>query len=280
MTVYISTESSCDLSPQLLQKHHIKTLPFCVNIGDELFRDGVDIDAAELFRRTEQQKLPVRTAAINEYEYLQHFSSYPADAEVIHISLGSGFSSSCENARRAAVACEGAGITVIDSQNLSSGQGMLVLIAAELAETGKSTAEIAAALEELVPKVEVSFILDTLEYLRRGGRCSSLAALGANILSIHPTIAVVNNSMQVGRKYRGSLKRCIGQYTQAVLQNAAAYDDGHLFITTSGWDEADIAAVRQALAAAGFDAVAVTDAGCTVCAHCGPLCGGIITLRK
>ena len=157
---------------------------------------------------------------------------------------------------------------------------LLVLIAAELAETGKSAAEIAAALEELVPKVEVSFILDTLEYLRRGGRCSSLAALGANMLSIHPTIAVVNNSMQVGRKYRGSLKRCIGQYTQAVLQNAAAYDDGHLFITTSGWDEADIAAVRQALAAAGFDAVAVTDAGCTVCAHCGPLCGGIITLRK
>lgn len=278
MKIQITADSTCDLGPELLRANQILQLPLCVTMGDEVRRDGVDAMPDEVYARVEKGE-GCFTSALNMADYVNFFSeqSRKNDA-VIHICLGSGFSSCYQNARLAAA--EYPNVYLVDSQNLSTGHGHLVLLAKDLADEGKSPEEIVAALEEAVPRVRASFVVSQLEYLKRGGRCSSLAALGANLLQLRPSIVVEDGKMHVSKKYRGKMDRCIREYVRDQLAQCDAVPT-RVFITHSGVEEELIAAAREELENAGlFENIYVTRAGCTISCHCGPGTLGVLFLAK
>jgi DegV family protein with EDD domain len=210
--IKITADSTCDLSTQILEDMNITLVPLLVLIGEEVFYDGADITPADVFRHVEEGKT-CKTAAVNTYEYECFFDELsPKYDAVIHICIGSGFSSCYQNAALAAESFKN--VYVIDSQNLSSGSGHVVYEAALMARDGASAEEICHTLVDLIPRVDASFVIDRMDYLYRGGRCSGLEMLGAKILNIKPCIEVTNGKMTVGKKYKGSFDRCLEQYVR------------------------------------------------------------------
>lgn len=280
--IILSAESTCDLSAELIAQYKVNVYPFHVILGDDTFNDGVDLTPDDIYRVYREKGILPHTAAINIEEYTEWFSRWTAQGlEVIHISLGHGISSSYNNARLAAEEMEG--VYVIDSGNLSTGIGLLVLEAADRIAAGLPAAQIVAELEELKGRVSSSFVIDTLEFLHKGGRCSSLAMMGANLLKLRPCIMVDNESsaMTVGKKYRGTPEKALEQYVTDQLQGRTDLDTKRLFITHSGISEERIALVRSLVEKyAAFDNVYVTRAGCTVSAHCGPGTLGLLFITK
>jgi len=198
---------------------------------------------------------------------------------VIHINLSSNLSSSHQNAVLAAQ--ELGNVYVVDSRNLSSGSGHLVIEAAEMAAQGLDAETIVARLNEMKERLDVSFVLQTLEYLQKGGRCSSVAALGARALQLRPEIRVADGGMGVGKKYRGSMEKSVLDYVRGRLEGRDDIDTHRIFVTHSPMDQAvvdkAIALVRQLHP---FDEVIETSAGCTICSHCGPNCLGVLFFKK
>ena len=278
MNIQITADSTCDLGPALISEHKILLLPLYVNMGEELCRDGVDASPDDIYAHADQGD-SCSTAAVNLADYMNFFSdlSRKNDA-VIHVCLGSGFSSCYQNAKLAAA--DFPNVYVVDSQNLSTGHGLVVLLASDLAAEGKSPEEIVSILSGTIPRVRASFVLSQLEYLRKGGRCSSLAALGANLLKIKPSIVVEDGQMHVSKKYRGTMEHCLLQYVQEQLDGADVMPK-RVFITHSGIDEALIEAVRQDLEKRGlFESIHVTRAGCTISCHCGPGTLGVLFIAE
>ncbi|MGN7476239.1 DegV family protein [Solibacillus silvestris] len=277
--IKITADSTCDLSPELLAKYDISLAPLHVLIEEDDFLDGVDITPKDIFRYVSVENKSCSTAAINTYEYEQFFKPFTETHEtIIHISLGSQFSSCYQNATLAAQELKQ--IIVIDSQNLSSGSGLLVVEAAELARQGKSPQEIEARLIALIPEIEASFVIDKMEYLKRGGRCSSIEAFGATLLKIKPSIEVVNGKMEVGKKYRGNFKGCLEKYIKDRLAGRTDIDTSRIFITHSECSDETVASVKEALSELKqFDDVLITKAGCTISTHCGPNTLGILFKR-
>ena len=280
MKIKITADSTCDLGPQLLAEHSIALVPLYVNIGDRCLRDTVDATPDDIYAHVEAGGGMSSTAAPNLADYADIFSAYAGDYDaIIHISLSSELSSSFQNAR--AAAGEFDNVYVVDSRNLSTGHGLLVMRAVQLAQSGVDAAAIAAELEQAVDKVDASFILTQLEYLRRGGRCSSVAALGANLLKLKPCIEVKGGKMGVNKKYRGDFAKCVDQYVRDRLADMDTVDPSLLFITHSGVPEEAIDAARRAAqACGGFDKIVVTRAGCTISSHCGPGTLGVLFMRK
>ena len=279
MRVKIITDSISDLPKELIEKYNITVLPLYVTVGETTYRDGVDITADEMLAMTENGGTP-KTAAVNMQDYLDAFSEALLEAdEVVHFCISASMSACYQNACFAAE--ELGHIHVIDTENLSTGAGHLVLDACLLAQEGKSAGEIAAIINEKKKKVDASFVLTTLEYLRRGGRCSSLAAMGANLLRLHPCISVKDGAMGVGKKYRGNMKACLLEYVKDKLADPETIDPRRIFITDSGIDEEIRQAVREAvLELVPFEEVHHSRAGCTVSCHCGPGTLGILFYRK
>ena len=278
MNIQITADSTCDLGPALLRANKIIQLPLYVTMGEQVCRDGVDAMPDDVYAHVAQGE-QCSTSALNLADYVNFFSelSRKNDA-VIHICIGSGFSSCYQNARLAAA--DYPNVYVVDSQNLSTGHGHVVLLARDLAEAGKTPEEILAALEDAIPRVRASFVISQLEYLKRGGRCSSLAALGANLLKLRPSIVVENGLMHVSKKYRGKMDRCIREYVREQLTDVDVVPD-RVFITHSGVDDELIAAAREELEqAALFREIHVTRAGCTVSCHCGPGTLGVLFIVK
>lgn len=277
----ISSETTCDLSPELIAKYGIRMLPLYVTLGETSYKDGLEVHQQDLFNYfNEHGELP-KTAAVTIQDFTDAFSVYRASgSEVVHIDISGEFSSCFQNARIAAE--QVGGVYVVDSRSLSSGVGHFVLMGAELAQAGMCAKDIADALNAAVPRLEVSFVLDTLEYLKKGGRCSSLAALGASLLSLKPCIEVKNGAMGVGKKYRGTLKRCLTDYVHDRLDGRTDVDTHRIFITHSIGTDAELARhVRDVVAGImDFDEILITDAGCTVSSHCGPNCLGILFFKK
>ena len=274
MKIQITSDSTCDLGPALLRANKILQLPLYVTMGKDVCRDGVDAMPDDVYEHVSQGE-DCSTSAINLADYVNFFSelSRKNDA-VIHVCIGSGFSSCYQNARLAAA--DYPNVYVVDSQNLSSGQGLIVLLARDLAEEGKTPEEILAVLDDAIPRVRASFVISRLEYLKRGGRCSSLAALGANLLRLRPSIVVEDGLMHVAKKYHGSMDRCIREYVRDSLSQAQVVPT-RVFITHSGVDEELIAAAREELEQAGlFREIHVTRAGCTISCHCGPGTLGVL----
>ena len=280
MKIKIISDSTCDLSADLIQKHNIGIVPLIVMKNDEEYLDGVTITPADIFSHVAAGGSLCSTAARSVGTYMEAFEKYADEYDgIVHINIGSGFSSSYQNASLAAQEFDN--VRVIDSQNLTTGQGFVVLKAVELAQTAESLDELADALREYAEKVEASFIVDKLDYLVKGGRCSSAAALGANLLNLKPCIEVKNGKMTVVKKYRGNYTKCLTAYAKERLTDREDIDTNTLFLTSTVVDDNAHSALMDFINAnTSFENVYETTAGCTVSCHCGPGTLGIIVVRK
>lgn len=277
--VRVSADSTCDLSPDLLQRFNVAITPLSITVGDQVFRDGVDINPHDVFRFVDAGKTCV-TGAVNVYEYQEHFQRLTANGnEVIHISLGSGFSSSHSNA--VVAARDFSNVAIVDSQSLSTGSGHLVYEAALLAQAGRGLSDIKGQLDAMRGKVDASFVIDTLDYLAKGGRCSAITAQGAKILRLKPCIEVRDGAMVVGRKYRGVIEKALRLYVLDRLHDVETLDSRRMFITHAGCDPAVVSMVRALVEEHSFfQEIIVTQAGCTISNHCGPNTLGVLFKRR
>ncbi|MER2126357.1 DegV family protein [Solibacillus sp.] len=278
--IKITADSTCDLSPELLEKYDISLAPLHVLIDEDDYLDGVNITPKDIFHYVSVENKTCSTAAINTYEYEQFFEPFTKQYDaIIHLNIGSAFSSCHQNARLAAQNFDN--IIVIDSKNLSTGSGLLVVEAAELARKGCAAKEIEARILASIPEVEASFVIDKMDYLKRGGRCSSLEAFGATLLKIKPSIEVANGKMEVGKKYRGQFATSLEKYVKDRLQNRTDIDQSRIFITHPDCPEELVEQVKSMIQREmQFDEILVTNAGCTVSTHCGPSTLGILFKRK
>lgn len=280
MNIKITSDSTCDLSKELLEKHNISLFPLTVIKDDKPYTDGITITTDEIFAHVAAGGNLCSTTAGSMGEYLEEFKKYADSYDaVIHISLSSELSSSYQNACLAAE--EFTNVVVIDSKNLSTGQGLVVLKACELAVYASSLEEIKNKLNEFTPKVEASFLVDRLDYLVKGGRCSSVAALGANLLNLKPCIEVKDGKMGVVKKYRGNYSKCLGAYVKDRLANRDDLDRTNLFVTRTPVSDECLQAVENAVNEyADFENIYWTMAGCTISCHCGPGTLGVLFVRK
>jgi DegV family protein with EDD domain len=280
MNIKITADSTCDLPAKLLQQHNITLANLIVTKNDEEFYDNVTITPADIFAHVAAGGDLCKTAALGVGVYEDFFAQYAKEYDaVIHISLGSGFSSSYQNACLAADEYDN--VRVIDSQNLTTGQGFVVLKACELAQTGKDLDQIVNELNEFVNRIEVSFVVENLTYLVKGGRCSSAAALGANLLNLKPCIELKDGKMSVGKKYRGSYDKCLANYVKDRLADREDIDWEKVFITYTPVADSALNQVRSAVAELGhFANTWEAQAGCTISCHCGPGTLGIIFVRN
>ena len=278
--IQITCDSTCDMPLALREKYDIAVLPVTVILGDQEYKDGVNVTCEDLFSYVDSTgKLP-KTAAISMYEYNEFFSKFvEQEMQVIHISLSGELSSTYQNA---CIAAEDVGnVYVIDGRSLSTGSSLLALIARELADTGMEAAEIAEAVNGAREQLDVSFVLQTLEYLHKGGRCSGVAAFGANVMKLRPEIQVKNGKMDVGRKYRGSLEKSVLAYTKGCLEGRQDVDTRRVFVMHTGLSQEvldKICALVKELQP--FEEIIVGTAGCTITSHCGPDCMGVIFMKK
>lgn len=278
--IKITTDSTCDLPAWVRERHNISTIPLGIVKGGELFQDGVNISTADIVAHVDAGGEITTSNAVNIADYEELFRTLTAQYDaVIHINIGMEFSSCHQNARLAAE--EVPGVYVVDSGNLTVGHGLMALAAAEAAEAGKSVAEILEMLEGMVPRMETSFVLDRLDYMKKGGRCSSVTALGANLLKLHPCVDVIDGKMTVTKKYRGSIEKVVGDYIRERLANRTDIDTRRAFIVDTCEDDRLASIAREILREDGrFDEVLETKAGCTIFCHSGPGTLGLIFMRK
>ncbi len=276
MKVKVTSDSTCDLSKELIAKWNIEIFPLYIVKDGVNYKDSLEINSKDIFEYTEETGKLCSTAAVNVQDYIDRFEVILKEYDgIVHFTISSDMSSCYQNACIAAAKFKN--VYVVDSRSLSTGIGHLVLDAAELASDGVDADEIFKHLEMKKEKLDVSFVLDTLNYIHKGGRCSTVAALGANLLKLKPCIEVKNGKMGVGKKYRGKLEKCIVQYVRDRLSEPASIDPKRIFITDSGIDMAIVEKVRETIEECmHFDEVIHTLAGCTVSSHCGPNCLGIL----
>ena len=280
MNIKILSDSTCDLPQEVLEKYNITMIPLAVIKDGKQFTDGVNITPADIFNHVAAGGSLCSTAALNIGEYEEYFTKYTKEYDgVIHINISSEFSSCYQNACLAAEEFDN--VRVIDSRNLSTGQGLVVLKACELAKKCNDLDEIAEKLRAFTDKVEASFLLDRLEYMVKGGRCSAAAALGANLLNLKPCIEVKNGKMGVVKKYRGNYAKCLATYVKDRLAGRDDVDKGTLFVTRTPVTDECMNAVKEAVAAYNdFETTYWNEAGCTVSCHCGPGTLGVLFVRK
>lgn len=278
--IKVTCDSTCDLTPELYQSYGVDILPLGITLGETLYYDGVNVAAKDLFAYADRTGTLPKTSAVSPNTYIETFRPYVEDGySIIHINISSEFSTCYQNACLAAAELEN--VYPIDSRNLSSGSGHLVLLAVELARQGLSAREIVDILNERKEKLDVSFVLQHLDYLRMGGRCSGVAVLGANLLKLRPEIRVVDGKMTVGTKYRGSMERSVLDYVRGRLANRDDVEPGRIFVTHSGvpkdLEDKVVALVKELHP---FREVLVTRAGSTISSHCGPECLGVLFFKK
>lgn len=278
MNIKISADSTCDLSPDLIARYDIGISPLYIVRDGESLVDGVDITPDEIYAHVETGGSMCSTAAVSVYDYVEFFRKELESADaVVHFHISGDMSACYQNACIAAA--EVGNVYPVDARNLSTGIGLLVLEAAELARKGGLTAqEIQQRMNQRRELLDVSFVVEQLGYLRKGGRCSSVAALGANMLSLRPCIQVKDGKMGVGKKYRGAYQKCLLQYVKERLEGRDDIDPHRIFITESGgFTPEEVAEVEAAVRGyQPFEEVLHTRAGCTVSSHCGPRTLGIL----
>ncbi|MBQ3552061.1 MAG: DegV family protein [Clostridia bacterium] len=279
--VKVSADSTCDLSEELIEKYNIIIQPLHILKGSEEFLDGIDIMPTDIFAYFNETGNLCKTAAVSVADYVELFSRLTSDgSELVHVTISSEMSACYQNACIAAKDFNG--VYVVDSRNLSTGIGHIVIESAKLAMSGMSAAMIHERMQELTKYVEASFIIDKLDYLKKGGRCSAVAALGANLLKLKPCIEVKNGVMAVGKKYRGSFEKVLSEYVADKLARRDDLLEDRIFVTyASGTSkEAVQMAYDAVLRNANFKQVEKTYAGCSISSHCGPVCLGVLYIRK
>lgn len=280
MKIKILSDSTCDLSAELLEKYNITLVPLTVIKDGQSYSDGITITPAEIFAHVAAGGDLCSTTAMNVGEYCEYFNKYSAEYDgILHINIGSAFSSSYQNACIAAEDFDN--VRIVDSKNLSTGQGLVVLKACQLAQQCTSLDELQQQVEAFTSRIEASFLLDQLAYMVKGGRCSSAAALGANLLNLKPCIEVKDGKLTVVKKYRGNYAKCLANYVKDRLADRDDLDRENLFVTRTPVSDECLEAVKNAVDAyADFENIYWTEAGCTVSCHCGPGTLGVLFVRK
>ena len=277
MRIAISTESTADLTKELIAEYDLKIIPYVIQLGDKNGLDG-EITTEEIISFVEESKILPKTAAINEFRFSEHFSNILKDYDaIIHFSLSSELSVAGANAKRAAENFKN--VYVVDSRSLSTGIGLLAIYAKTLVDKGLDVKQVYEACLKRVPYVQASFALKRLDYLYKGGRCSGLALFGANLLKIRPQIIVDNGKMVPGKKYRGNYAHVVKNYCQDVLDKFNTPDLSVGFVTYTTADDEIIETAKQLLKDRGFQRICVTRAGGTITSHCGEDCLGILYIN-
>ena len=280
--VKIIADSTCDLSPEQIAENDISIIPLCIVLDDKSYFDLEEITPDEIYQWAEENKRTPKTAAISIEHAVKLIKTYREEEEdIIFFGISEAMSTTCNVMRLAAQMMEEGNTYVIDSMSLSTGVGLQVLKAAEMAKQGMAAEEIVEKIEAARGRVRASFIVDTLTYLARGGRCSGATALLAGALKIHPCIRVMNGNMEVGSKYRGSLGRAIKQYLEELKEELLHAEEDLVFITHSGIDEEIIVQVKKYLEDLNhFKEIVITRAGGVISSHCGPGTLGVLFYEK
>ena len=281
--VKIISDSTCDLSQELLERYDIAVLPLQVTLGDESYEDGVNITVDEIYQWADENKTTPKTAAPAIETAASVLAPWlDAGNDLICFSVSESMSTSANVMRLAAKELKAQEkVTVIDSQNLSTGGGLLVIEAAIMAKQGKSAEEITAYVKSLRPLVRASFVVDTLTYLHRGGRCSSVAALAGGMLKLHPKIVVSGGKMGVSKKYRGKMTRVLPEYVEDMKEELLNARTERVFITHSGCGQETIDQVKTILEGLDrFDEILITRAGSVISSHCGPGTLGVLFIAN
>ena len=277
--IKIVSDSTCDLSKELLDRYDIDVLPLNIVLGEESFQDGKDIGPDEIYAWSDKHNTTPKTSACSVEQAASFFKTFLDEGkEIICFAISESMSSSINSMRLAAKSLKAEDrITIINSANLSTGGGHLVIEAAVMAQSGMAREDITARVKELRPLVRASFVVDTLTYLHRGGRCSGMAALLGSALKLHPKIVVADGKMSPDVKYRGKMSRVILHYAEDLEADLLKAKTDRVFITHSGCDEETIASVRTYLEGlAHFDEILITRAGGVISSHCGPGTLGVL----
>ncbi len=278
--VVITADSTCDLSEDLLKRYNIYTIPLIITLGEETFRDGQGFTPMDMYERYRKDKTLPQTAAPSVKDFLDFFSSFTEHGySVVHLDISAELSNSYNAACIAAADLRG--VHVVDTRMLSTGVGLLAIEGAECRDRGMSASDIAQHLRRLTGKVQTSFVLDTLEYMWKGGRCSGVKALGANLLHLKPGLEMKDGKLGVYKKYRGSINQVYKQYIKDRL-TGRRIRPGHVFITESGEiDDAVIAELEVMIReTVEVEEIHHTTAGCTISSHCGPKTLGVLFLEE
>ena len=278
--IIIASDSTCDLGAELIEKYGVKILPLGVTLGEENYTDGVDIDPDMIYANYEKTGQLPKTSAVNLTDFEDFFEEHTKEGySVVVFTISSEMSSTYHNAHLAAE--DFPNVYVVDTRNLSTGGGLLVATAAEMAKAGKSAAEIAEECQRLAGCVDASFVIDSLEFLHKGGRCSALAAFGANLLQLKPCITVKGGKMGVSKKYRGKFAAVLPQYIEDRMSDLSDIRLDKVFVTHAGCDKEIIdACVCKVKSLAPEAEVMITRAGCTVSSHCGRNTLGVLFIRN
>lgn len=281
-TIRIFADSTCDLSDELIDKYNITILPLCIVLDDKSYYDKVEITPSEIFKWADEHKKTPKTAAIT-FEYAENYlrPAMESDEDVIFFGISEDMSTTCNVMRLAAEEFKTGRVFIINSQNLSTGIGLQVLHAAQMAESGMTAEEIVKEIEATRSNVHATFVVDTLNYLAMGGRCSGATALLANTLKLHPCIEVHNGKMEVGRKYRGKMDKALLHYVKDQEDELKNADPQRIFITHSGADAEIVNEIRSYLESLDiFEEIIETRAGGVISSHCGPGTLGILYYTK
>lgn len=279
MSIKITSDSTCDLPQALLDQYQITIVPLYVNLDGVVHRDGIDIVPGQIFDHVAAGGHLPTTAAINIADYAQVFAPLSQEYDaVIHINISQDFSSCHQNAVIAAQEFDN--VYVVDSRNLSCGHGFVVLEAAMAALRGEKAEDIVSYLKDLTARVDTTFVVDKLDYLAKGGRCSAVAALGANLLKLKPCIQVADGKMGVAKKYRGNWDKVLLEYVKERVADRTDINRDRIFLVHTRCDQVVVESVRAALVGYGFQDIYEATAGCTISSHCGPNTLGVIFLRN
>ncbi len=281
--IVITADSTCDLPQELIDKYDIKIIPLSILLGEKVYHDGVDIKPSDIYDFVEKTGELPKTAAVTPSEYHEVFKCFADDGKkIVHIGFSSALSSSYQNACVAAEELEC--VYCVDSKNLCTAMGLLVLKACDYREKGMDAKRIADKVNRLVPKVSATFVLDGLEYLHKGGRCSSVAKFGANVLGIKPSIAVDTQTgrLDMAKKYRGKTELVYKQYITDRINEIKRIQPDRVVIANSGGVPADTIAFAKGMLEGRdkFEQVILADAGCTISSHCGPKTLAIFYIKK
>lgn len=281
--IVITADSTCDLPQDLIEKNGITVIPLTVLLGESVYRDGVDIRPNDIYDYVAKTGELPKTSAVTPETYYNVFKNLTDEGKkVVHIGFSSGLSSSYQNACVAAGEVEN--VYCVDSKNLCTAMGLLVLKACDFRDKGMDAKRIADKINKLVPKVSATFVLDSLEYLHKGGRCSSVAKFGANVLGIKPSITVntETGTLEVSKKYRGKMDIVYRQYANDRLNEIKRIRPDRVVIANSGGISPEtLAFVRGVIDGKDiFDNLILADAGCTISSHCGPKTLAIFYIKK
>jgi len=281
MGITITTDSTCDLSKELIEKYNIKVLPLCVMLGSDEHLDGIDVTQAEIFEYVKKNKILPKTAGRSVEDFKDFFKPFlDAGDDVIHIGISSGLSVCYNNCLRAKEELKSDRLHIVDGRTLSTGTSLLLIHAAELAQQGKKVDDIVKIETERAYHHQTSFVVDTLDYLHKGGRCSTMQLLGANILGIKPRLQVVDSKLISNGKYRGKMLPVLKKYIDETLEKYNTPDRTRCFLSHTIHDKAFLDEIVQYVKSKNiFNEVFEIPAGCTITSHCGPGTLGIIYLN-